>query len=196
MRGRIAIRRATTITLLAVALVAAAAVAAPAEITNQITAITPASAAAGTTDLLVTFTLDTDAPLAPPAGDGPQSVLVGALSGGSITHSSQYVETAHLTIPADAPAGARDVSISFAIPGGTLVFVLVGGFSVTAPGPEYTISQSISDEAQRNTIAANAAPRFVPKPPCPRGRAAPDRSRARRRGPHRRPASVALLRPR
>ena len=39
--------------------------------TNQITSIDPNTAAQGTTNLLVTFALDTDSPPAPPLGESP-----------------------------------------------------------------------------------------------------------------------------
>ncbi len=123
------------------------------EITNEITAVSPDSASHGTNDLLVTFTLDTDSPLAPPAGDGPQSAVLGTLVGTGITHPSNLTVTAHFSIPACQPVGPLGATLTFAIPGGTLIFSKAAAFTVTAADTGYTITQSISDEAQRNTIA-------------------------------------------
>lgn len=121
--------------------------------TNQILSINPDSASAGTNNLLVTFTLDTDFPPPPPAGDGPQSVTIGSISGSSITHTNQSTVTAIFNIPANEPQGAKDVAISFSIPGGTLICSITGGFRVTGSGEQYNIERTLSDGAQRNTIA-------------------------------------------
>jgi hypothetical protein len=123
------------------------------QITNQITQISPANAPPGTAGLLVTFTMETDFPPPPPAGDGPQTVMIGSLSGTSITHTSSSSVTATFAIPAGELAGARDVAITFAIPGGTLVFSKVGGFTVGSAVEEYNIDRTLADGAQRNTIA-------------------------------------------
>jgi len=110
---------------------------------NQITAVNPDTAAQGTTDLLVTFTLDTDAPPAPPAGIPPTSVTIGTLSGSSVTHPSQYTVIAVFTIPADEPIGVKDVTVTFPIPqGGSLIFSKPSGFTVTPGGnmpPDVTL---------------------------------------------------------
>jgi hypothetical protein len=123
------------------------------QITNQITQISPDNAPPGTTGLLVTFTLETDFPPPPPAGDGPQTVMIGSLSGTSIAHTGPSSVTAIFTIPAGELAGARDVAITFAIPGGTLVFSKVGGFTLGSAVEEYNIERTLADGAQRNTIA-------------------------------------------
>jgi hypothetical protein len=99
---------------------------------NQITAIDPSSAAQGTPSLLVTFTLDTDTPPAPPAGVLPDSVTIGSLTGTSVTHSSQYTVTALFTIPAGEATGTKDAAITFTTPNGSLDFSMAGGFTVTA----------------------------------------------------------------
>ncbi len=124
-----------------------------AQAVNQILSISPATAAQGTANLLVTFTLDSDFPAPPPAGVGPQSVTLGAISGRSITHTSNTVVTAVFDIPAQEAVGAKDAVISFAIPGGTLLMSLAGGFTVTAGGDEYNIERTLADGAQLNTIA-------------------------------------------
>ena len=123
------------------------------QITNQITQVGPDNAPLGMTGLLVTFTLETDFPPPPPAGDGPQTVMIGSLSGASITHTSPSSVTALFNIPAGEPAGVRDVAITFAIPGGTLVFSKVGGFTVGSAVEAYNIERTLADGAQRNTIA-------------------------------------------
>jgi hypothetical protein len=60
---------------------------------NQIIAVSPVSAAQGVSGLTVAFTLDTDAPPAPPPGVPPASVTLGALTGSSVTHTNQYTVT-------------------------------------------------------------------------------------------------------
>lgn len=100
--------------------------------TNQITAVSPASAAQGTSGLTVTFTLDTDAPPAPPAGVLPASVTLGAIAGTGITHASQYSVTAQFAIPAAEPVGLKDAVIAFSTPNGTLIFARPAAFQVTA----------------------------------------------------------------
>ncbi len=101
--------------------------------TNTITAISPATAVQGTTGLLVTFTLSTAAPPAPPADVWPQSVTLGDMTGASVQHVSQYVVTAMFDIPSAEVLGAKDASITFPLPtSGTLVFSMTGGFTVTS----------------------------------------------------------------
>ena len=123
------------------------------QFTNQITQVSPDNASPGTTGLLVTFTLDTDFPPPPPAGDGPQTVRIGSMSGTSITHTGPSSVTAVFSISSGEPGGARDVTITFAVPGGTLVFSKVGGFTVGSSVEEYNIERTLADDAQRNTIA-------------------------------------------
>lgn len=100
--------------------------------TNQITAVDPNTAPQDTTGLLVTFTLDTDSPPAPPAGVTPDSVMIGSLSGTSVTHTTQYTITAVFDIPAGEPTGSKDATITFSPPEGTLTFSKANGFTVTA----------------------------------------------------------------
>jgi hypothetical protein len=123
------------------------------QFTNQIMQITPNSAQQGASGLLVTFTLDTDFPPPPPPGDGPQSVMIGGLSGTSITHTAPSAVTAVFNIPSGETAGPKDVAITFSVPGGSLVFSKQGGFTITSSQEQYTIERTLSDEAQRNTIA-------------------------------------------
>ena len=151
-RGRAGLGLATVLLTTLVVMLRGTALA---HFSNEITQVNPASAAQGTNDLLVTFTLDTDFPPPPPAGDGPQSVFIGSISGTSITHTSQSAVTATFNIPEGEPTGAKDVAIAFAVPGDTLVFSIVGGFTVTSggSGEEYNIERTLEDGAQRNTIA-------------------------------------------
>ncbi len=120
---------------------------------NQVKTVSPATATAGAAGIVVTFTLDTDFPPPPPAGDGPQSVTIGGVAGTGITHTSANKVTATFTFPATTAAGAKDVAITFAIPGGTLLFSLAGGFTVAGGGDEYTMERTLADGAQLNTIA-------------------------------------------
>lgn len=115
------------------AIVAIAAIAsASGQSSNQITAVSPATAAQGTSGLTVTFTLDTDAPPAPPAGNLPTSVLLGTNVGSSVTHASQYVVTAQFNIPPFEPLGSKDASVAFTTPNGTLTYGISAAFQVTA----------------------------------------------------------------
>ncbi len=99
---------------------------------NQITAVSPASAAQGTSGLTVTFTLDTDAPPAPPAGNIPSLVLLGTNVGSSVTHASQYIVTAQFSISPFESLGYKDASVAFSTPNGTLTYSMSSAFQVTA----------------------------------------------------------------
>jgi len=103
-----------------------------AQSTNQIVAVVPSSAAQGTTGLLVTFTLDTDSPPAPPSNVPPDAATIGTLAGASASHPSQYQVTAVFTIPASEPVGPRDCAVTFPTPEGTLTFSAAGAFAITA----------------------------------------------------------------
>ena len=98
---------------------------------NQITAVSPTSAAQGSL-LTVTFTLDTDVPPAPPAGVQPTSVVLGTTAGSLVTHASQYSVTAQFAIPAAEPVGWKDATVVFSTPNGTLTFSKASAFQVTA----------------------------------------------------------------
>jgi hypothetical protein len=126
--------------------------------TNQITAINPASAPQGSTNLLVTFTLDTDVPPAPPAGVMPNSVMIGTIAGTSGTHSSQYVVSARFNIPSAEPTGTKDAAITFSTPNGTLVFSKAGGFTVTA---SQNTPPSITQQPQSQTVPVGASATFT-----------------------------------
>ncbi len=102
------------------------------QVTNQITAVSPSSAAQGATGVTVSFTLDSDTPPPPPAGVMPNSVTLGGVSGTSITHSTRTVVTARFDIPQSAAVGNAAASIVFTTPHGTLTFSSAAGFSITA----------------------------------------------------------------
>ena len=101
-----------------------------AQVANEIIDVSPNSAVQGDSGVLVTLTLDTDFPPAPPAGIDPISVTIGNLSGSSITHTEQYAVTAVFSIPVSEPVGARDVNVTFETPQDSLVFGMTGGFTV------------------------------------------------------------------
>ncbi len=126
--------------------------------TNQITNINPDSAAQGATNLLVTFTLDTDVPPAPPAGVIPNSVLIGTMTGTSVTHSSQYIVTARFNIPSAEPTGAKDVAITFTTPNGTLIFSSASGFTVTAGT---NMPPTITQQPQSQTVPPGGSVTFT-----------------------------------
>ncbi|HPF39656.1 MAG TPA: DUF1566 domain-containing protein [Phycisphaerae bacterium] len=130
-----------------------------AQVTNEITSIDPISAERGTSNLLVTFTLDTDAPLAPPAGALPDSVTIGGVAGTGVTHASQYTITAIFDIPSDASPGPADVVITYSPPeGGTLAFVSMGGFVIDA-GPGAAPIITTQPQAQR--VAPGGVAKFT-----------------------------------
>ena len=58
-----------------------------AQLANEIITVSPTSAVQGATGVTVTFTLDGDAPPAPPAGINPGSVSLGSIAGSSVTHT-------------------------------------------------------------------------------------------------------------
>ena len=109
-----------------------ASVSAPGQSTNQITVVSPATAAQGTSNLTVTFTLDTDSPPPPPAGVLPTSVTLGTIAGSSITHSSQSTVTAQFSISGSEAVGPKDASIAFSTPNGTVTFSKSQAFQITA----------------------------------------------------------------
>jgi PKD repeat protein len=96
--------------------------------TNQITAVSPASATQGTTNLLVTFTLNATPP-PPPTSVSVTSASIGTNAGTALTHPTQTSVTATFNIPGNAPLGAQDVTLVF--PGG-VYYVKTGGFTNTA----------------------------------------------------------------
>jgi PKD repeat protein len=121
---------------------------------NQITAISPATAAQGTSGLTVTFTLDTDSPPAPPAGNLPTSVMLGTNVGTSVTHTNQYALTAQFNIPPFEPLGYKSASVAFTTPNGTLTYGISSGFQVTAgPGLGADFSATPSSGTVPLTVA-------------------------------------------
>jgi len=99
---------------------------------NQITGVSPASAAQGAGGVAVAFALDTDTPPAPPSGVMPTSVTLGTNVGSSLTHSSQYTVAAQFNIPASESLGWKDAAIVFSTPNGALTFSQSSAFEVTA----------------------------------------------------------------
>ncbi len=100
---------------------------------QSITTVSPTSAAQGTANVLVTFTLAAGATPVPPAGAPPSSVTLGTITGSSVTHASQYIVTAQFAIPALEPVGWKDAAIVFTPPGGSaLTYSKTAAFQVTA----------------------------------------------------------------
>jgi PKD repeat protein len=131
-----------------------------AQSTNQITAVSPTSAAQGTSGLTLTFTLDTDSPPAPPAGNLPSLVLLGTNVGSSVTYTSQYVVTAKFSIPPFEPLGYKAASVTFTTPNGTLTYGIAPAFQVTAgPGLEANFSATPTSGAVPLTVTfTNSSP--------------------------------------
>ncbi len=112
---------------------------------NEILAVSPSSSAAGTNGLMVSFTLDSDAPAPPPAGVTPASVVIGALVGGSVTHDSRYIVTAVFDVPTNEVSGAKDCVVTFSTPNGEVPFSAVGGFAVIG-GAEPAVGGSVTNQ--------------------------------------------------
>jgi hypothetical protein len=125
---------------------------------NQITSISPNSADQGTNGLVVTFTLDTDSPPAPPAGVIPDAVTIGTIAGTSVTHASQYTITATFDIPSGEPTGTKDAAITFSPPEGTLTFSMADGFTVTAGGNS---PPSITQQPQSQSVVPGGSVSFT-----------------------------------
>ena len=125
---------------------------------NEITSVEPGSAQQGTSSLLVTFSLDTDSPPAPPAGVIPDNVTIGSLIGTSVTHPTQYTIAAVFDIPTGEPAGSKDAVITFSPPEGTLTFSMTGGFIVTA-GAE--TPPTITQQPQSRTAPPGSSVTFT-----------------------------------
>jgi PKD repeat protein len=80
----------------------------------------------------VTFTLGTDALPAPPTNAPLPSVMIGTNTGSSVTHPNQYSITARFKIPPLEPVGAKEASVVFSTPNGTLTLSKSAAFQVTA----------------------------------------------------------------
>jgi PKD repeat protein len=103
-------------------------------VANAITNISPASAAPGTSGLLVTLTLNAGVtPPVPPANVAPTSVTLGTNVGTAVTHASQHVVTAQFNLPINEPAGLKDVAVTFPRPaGGPVTYNRLQAFQVVA----------------------------------------------------------------
>ena len=129
-----------------------------AQTSNQIISINPDSAAQGMSGVLVTFTLATTSPPAPPANIPVLSVTIGNVEGRSVQHVSQYVVTAVFDIPSGEANGPRDAVITFPLPGGgTLVFSMSGGFTVT---PGAGIPPRITRQPASRSVAPGGSATF------------------------------------
>jgi hypothetical protein len=129
-----------------------------AQVANQITDVSPSSAIQGASAVTVTFTLDTDTPAPPPANVPPESATIGTISGTSVTHVSQYVVTAVFAIPAGEAVGAKDATVTFTTPNGSLSFGSTGGFTVTASG---TSPPAITQQPQSRGVAPGGSATFT-----------------------------------
>jgi PKD repeat protein len=100
-------------------------------VTNVLASVSPSSAPAGATNLLVTFTMSPTPP-PPPTNVPISAATIGTVAGMSLARPSQSVVTGRFSIPGSEPPGAKDVRITF--PGGNFVAVLSHGFAVTDSG--------------------------------------------------------------
>ncbi|WP_320046818.1 DUF1566 domain-containing protein [uncultured Ilyobacter sp.] len=127
---------------------------------NDIRAVSPDSATPGTSGLVVTFTLDSDAPPPPPAAISADNATIGELAGTSVEHVDQYTVTAVFTIPGDEAPGLKDVSVTFTTLEGTLIFTLTDGFTVEAAGDT---PPTITQQPQARKVAPGGAATFEVK---------------------------------
>ncbi len=102
---------------------------------NGILTVAPASATHGTNGLIVTINLDPSAQPAPPPQNAPiNSVMIGTISGTSLTHVSQTQVQATFNIPSNATTGPQTVTVVFPGPPGnpsqTVTYTLANGFTV------------------------------------------------------------------
>ena len=96
---------------------------------QTITAVTPTSAAQGTANLLVTFTLGSNPP-PPPIATLPTSVMIGTNTGSTLARTDLYTVTAVFNISASETVGSKNATIVFPAPPGTFTGTAV--FQVTA----------------------------------------------------------------
>ncbi len=146
------------VTMLASILLVATTASGFAQNTNEIVAIAPDTAPAGTVGLLVTFTLDTDVPPPPPAGVAPAAVTIGDVTGTGISHPSQDTVIASFDLPADTTPGSVDAVVTFSTPDGELVFNGPGAFTITTGGDMPPI---ITGQPQSLTVVPGASAAFT-----------------------------------
>jgi hypothetical protein len=95
-----------------------------------ILSVSPVTGAKGSTFTL-TVNLDSAVtPPLPPQGVAPATVTIGTTAGSNRLHPSATQVTASFTIPANAPAGAQTVTVTFTTPNGTNTYTLPNGFTV------------------------------------------------------------------
>lgn len=101
---------------------------------NGIASVTPNSAARGES-VTVTINLSPNTePPAPPQQAPINSITIGKISGVNLRHINRRQAQATITIPADAPAGAQEVTVVFPgppfEPERTVAYTLAGGFTI------------------------------------------------------------------
>jgi predicted outer membrane repeat protein len=99
-------------------------------VSDGILSVSPGSASPGDANVLVTFTLDAGIiPPLPPSHVSPNGAWIGDIAGTSITRNGSQV-SAYFTIPVDRAAGLEDVSVSFPMPGDTLIYTKSAAFEI------------------------------------------------------------------
>ena len=102
---------------------------------QTITSVSPATAAQGATNVLVTFTLGSSPP-PPPIATLPTSVTIGTNTGSALARTGFYTVTAVFNISASETVGSKNATVVFpALPGtftGTAVFQVTAGSGVAA----------------------------------------------------------------
>ena len=122
-----------------------------AQVTNEIISVTPAIASPETSNLVVTFSLDTDNPPAPPMQISPDSVAIGDIFSTSNTRLDQYTLEAVFDIPASAILGCHDVTIQFTTPQGSLQYI---GTDIFTIGNVNELPPTIVDQPHSQTVIA------------------------------------------
>jgi|GEM_PF-436104 plastocyanin len=128
-----------------------------AQVGNEITAISPDSATQGAASVTISFTLDSDTPLPPPANVPVDTVSIGTVAGTSVTRTSQYVLSAVFSFPSSEAAGAKAATVGFTTPQGSLVFSSSGLFTLNA-GAE--TPATIAEHPQSRAVSAGSSVTF------------------------------------
>ena len=131
---------------------------------NEILTVSPEWAPPGTNGLTVTFTLDTDAPPAPPSGM-PTSVMIGSISSISTSRPATNIVSGVFNIPAGESLGAKDCVITFEIPPGNAAYLLEDGALMRTANTGSSDFVSITVAETRPT--ASIALKTTATPPSP-----------------------------
>lgn len=102
---------------------------------QSILAVSPNTAAAGDSGVLVQITLPGTTPPTPLTNANILDCRIGTNTGASVTRVDLETVTALFNFAADATSGTEDVLITFQTPQGSLDFTSAGGFAITGGIP-------------------------------------------------------------